>query len=185
MGRITSVRVKRTAASPSQQLLFPNPAFLPRTSRSIGKSFSLNKICSSPAWSQADRSSHWNNASLKNYFQQVPALCLVTLPWKTVINWGNIEVHLMTDLLTSSSVLLLSTSKEKDKYFIYLHLILKPPWALCLYMQIWGSKWIQDSGRRQSRSPGLHISSAFPFLWVFYSVRTQSLLSVTLGLCTF
>ena len=45
--RITSIRVRRTAGAPSQQLLFPQilPSFLPETGRSIGKPFCLNKIC--------------------------------------------------------------------------------------------------------------------------------------------
>lgn len=81
-------KVSSTAPSLSQQLLFLQilSAFLPGSSRSYWKPHSVCKAC---VWSQADRWGHRNNACLRNNFQKIPALCLVTLPlWRQLLILG-------------------------------------------------------------------------------------------------
>lgn len=81
--KVSSMAPSLSQRLPLLQILF---AFLPGSSRSYWKLCSVCKAC---VWSQADRWGHWNHASLRNYFQKILALCLVTLPlWRQLLILG-------------------------------------------------------------------------------------------------
>lgn len=112
-------------------------------------------------WPQADILGHWNTASLKNYFQKIPALCSGIFPfWRQLLNWR---------ILMSIWWLIFwphppSCSYPENRINTFFHHCLKafvglgPIHTKKAHLN---PKWIRDSERRQTRNPVTH----FPYFF--------------------